>query len=141
MPRTGFDEILCGRCSIAYWVPDFWVDDKRRTGATFYCPNGHPAAWEETEADKLRRERDLLKQRVAQRDDEVRRQRDLREHAERQTSAFKGQVTKLRNRAKAGVCPCCNRQFQNLRRHMTSKHPDFQPDAPELKVIEGGSAD
>lgn len=31
-------------------------------------------------------------------------------------------------------CPCCNRTFQNLQRHMTSKHPDYV----SLDVIEGG---
>jgi hypothetical protein len=24
-----------------------------------------------------------------------------------------------------GVCPCCNRSFTNLRRHMTTKHPEY----------------
>lgn len=24
-----------------------------------------------------------------------------------------------------GVCPCCNRSFTNVRRHMTSQHPDY----------------
>jgi hypothetical protein len=25
-----------------------------------------------------------------------------------------------------GVCPCCNRTFQNLARHMAGKHPDYE---------------
>ena len=63
--------------------------------------------------------------------------REAREGAERRASAARGQVTKLKNRAAAGVCPCCNRQFQNLKNHMATKHPEFN--APEnLKVIEGG---
>ena len=39
--------------------------------------------------------------------------------------AAKGQISKLKKRASAGVCPCCNRSFQNLRRHMGNKHPEF----------------
>ena len=27
--------------------------------------------------------------------------------------------------AKAGVCPCCNRSFSNLRRHIQAKHKEF----------------
>tara|TARA_Y100000310_G_scaffold338946_1_gene430083 strand:- start:1163 stop:1354 length:192 start_codon:yes stop_codon:yes gene_type:complete len=50
---------------------------------------------------------------------------DERDAAEKTASTYKGQVTKLKNRAKAGVCPCCNRTFQNLSRHMETKHPDF----------------
>ena len=24
-----------------------------------------------------------------------------------------------------GVCPCCNRSFENLRNHMHTQHPDY----------------
>lgn len=41
----------------------------------------------------------------------------------------KAQVTrsyeKMRGRIKNGVCPCCNRTFQNLLSHMRTEHPDF----------------
>lgn len=40
--------------------------------------------------------------------------------------AQKGQNTRLKNRIAAGVCPCCNRSFQNVARHMAGQHPDFQ---------------
>jgi hypothetical protein len=33
-------------------------------------------------------------------------------------------VTRLKNRAAAGLCTCCNRSFQNLRKHMEIKHPE-----------------
>lgn len=68
----------------------------------------------------------MLKQQLARKDDEIAAQRRLRDHAERQASARKGQVTRLKNRAAAGVCPCCTRSFENLRRHMTTKHPTFK---------------
>lgn len=41
------------------------------------------------------------------------------------TNAYKGNVTKLKKRASAGLCPCCNRHFTNLQRHIASKHPDI----------------
>ena len=82
-------------------------------------------SYTESEADQLRRERDRLKQQLAQKDDEIRVQRDCREAAERSASARKGQITKLKKRAAAGVCPCCNRSFENLRRHIDSQHPGF----------------
>lgn len=39
--------------------------------------------------------------------------------------ATKGQLTKARKRISNGVCPCCNRQFVNVERHMKTQHPDF----------------
>jgi hypothetical protein len=74
--------------------------------------------------DKLRQERDQLKQALAQKDDEIKKQRDL-------VIAGKAQVTKLKKRASAGVCPCCNRTFSNMARHMAHQHPEF-----DSKVVE-----
>lgn len=31
----------CCTCSIVYKVPKDWLDHKRSTGQSFYCPNGH----------------------------------------------------------------------------------------------------
>ena len=95
---------------------------------TFCCPYGHKQHYctGEREIGKMRRDRDRLAQRVAEKDDEIKRQKDLREHAERSASAYKGKVTRLKNRAAAGLCPCCNRTFQNLHKHMTTKHPGFK---------------
>ena len=129
----------CITCGVRYTVPKSMWDKQQTEGGFHKCPNGHSLGWNEDgcENAKLRRERDRLKQQAARKDDEINWQRDQRETAERSASAYKGQVTKLKKRAKAGVCPCCNRTFQNLARHMESKHSDMVPDEP-LKVIEGG---
>ncbi len=29
------------------------------------------------------------------------------------------------NRLKKGVCPCCNRSFSNLHKHLTKEHPKY----------------
>lgn len=99
------------------------------------CPWGHPGVYRSgpTEADELRRERNRLKQQLAEKDDEIRAQREHREAAERRTSAARGQITKLKNATAGGLCPCCGMSFVQLRSHMKSKHPEFQTteDAPE----------
>lgn len=133
----------CCRCDTSFCLPEPLYDAaKKSADIWFYCPYGHKQHYPEgpSVADKLRQERDLLKQRIAQKDDEIISQRRCRESAERSASAYKGQATRLRKRAKAGVCPCCTRHFDNLQRHIASKHPDFDdaPDAPDLKVMQGG---
>lgn len=40
----------------------------------------------------------------------------------------------MKNRVANGVCPCCNRHFENLERHMKGQHPDFQPEAGEERT-------
>ena len=131
------DTLNCTGCGIHFGMPDGYLDNRRSDKKNFYCPNGHSMSYTESEADCLRRERNRLKQQVAQRDDAIREYIEQRDAAERTASAYKGQVTRLKNRSKAGLCPCCNRHFTNLERHMASKHPNMDPAEP-LQVIEGG---
>lgn len=111
---------------------------QRREKFSFYCPNGHEQWYVtgETEVEKMRRERDAAVQRVAQWQDYEREARERAERAERRVAAAKGQVTKLKKRASNGVCPCCNRTFADLARHMAGKHPGFvaEPQAADLVV-------
>lgn len=124
----------CCRCKTHIVLPnDLYSAAKKSPAISFYCPYGHPQHFPagESEAEKLRRERDRLAQQIAEKDDEIKWQRDIRERAERQLSAQRGQVTKLKKRASAGTCPCCSRTFQNMAEHMKKQHPDF--------VQEGGA--
>lgn len=118
------EETYCVDCGIQFSVPQDWLDRRCADGRPFYCPNGHSLSYKvgPTEADKLRLERDRLKQQLAQKDDAIR-------DAERALAAQKGQVTKLKKRAVAGACPCCNRTFRQLTLHMKHKHPDFKAEA------------
>lgn len=128
----------CCRCSTNMFIPDELEDSARKSpDIWFYCAYGHKQHYSEgeSEATKLRRERDRLAQRIAEKDDQIADERRRREEAERRESAQKGQVTKLKNRIGRGVCPCCNRSFTDLRRHMDTKHPDFTPGRPALKVV------
>ena len=117
-----FESIDCYKCGIEFGLPKSFIENRRKDQNSFWCPNGHSQCFSESLADQLRRERDRLKQQIAQKDDEIARQRNLRDEADRKAAAARGQVTKLKNRAKAGLCPCCNRHFTNLERHMASKH-------------------
>ena len=125
--------ISCSECGIFFGVPlsfNRWCrEDARRT---FYCPRGHSQHYSNTENDitKMRRERDRLKQETARLEDLARQSREAaaraREAAEAErhrARGYKGAATRLKNRIRAGVCPCCNRTFQDLARHIASKHP------------------
>lgn len=126
----------CHKCKSQMWIPDDLnaaALKARSSQIMFYCAYGHGQHYLEGESEetKLRRERDRLAQRVAERDDEIRRQRELREGTERQLSATRGVVTRIKNRVGAGVCPCCTRSFSNLRRHMETEHATYRAEAAE----------
>lgn len=134
-----FRAMCCGECGISFHVPETFISERQQKGGSWYCPNGHSRIFRETDVQKLEREKVRLAQRIAQKDDEIQEAWDAANQHRRIAAAHKGQVTKLKNRAAAGVCPCCNRSFQNLKRHMDGQHPDYA-EKPALKVLEGGKS-
>lgn len=140
---------VCAACSVAFAMPKELQERRYADKQLFYCPNGHSQAYQgQTEESKLRkkldderRERQRAEQRVAQWQDEAREAEARAEHERRRANGYKGHAAKITKRAKAGVCPCCNRHFVALERHMATKHPTFTPDAPEpLRVVQGGKS-
>lgn len=129
-----FHSIVCCVCSVKFGMDSASYDTLKRSAGVFCCPFGHEQHFARgpSEADKLRQERGRLAQKVAEREDAVKRahdrieqEKEARQAAERRASAARGQTTKLKNRVAAGLCPCCNRSFQNLSRHMTTQHPGY----------------
>ncbi|MEA3246271.1 MAG: hypothetical protein U9Q74_08965 [Gemmatimonadota bacterium] len=55
-------------------------------------------------------------------------QRDRADRGDRQIRARKAVATRLRNRMKAGRCPCCSHRFTDLREHMRTEHPKWNPE-------------
>jgi hypothetical protein len=120
----------CG-CGLAFAVPSHWLNARREDRTGFYCPAGHPLRYvEKTRADLLAEELSRVRQQLAEAHDTAREADAARVAAERQAATARGQVTRLNRRAAAGVCPCCNRTFQALAKHMATKHPAFRGEEP-----------
>jgi regulator of replication initiation timing len=118
----------CCVCGVSFVLPSALRHSAKASNKiVFFCPYGHGQHYASPETiareERLRLERDLLAQRIAEKDDEIADERKSKEAAERRAAAARGQVTRLKNRAQAGLCSCCNRHFDNLQRHMASKHP------------------
>lgn len=125
-----YHAMICCTCKVQFAIDGttYTVLNQQKEKGTFYCPHGHAQhfATGETELQKAQREASRLRQQIAQRDDEIKELEKQKEHEKRSAIAYKGKVTELKNRAAAGVCPCCNRTFVNMARHMESQHPDFK---------------
>lgn len=116
----------CGVCGVTFGLSKGFANARRNDHETWCCPNGHNWSWSgESETETLRRQLSNERDRVA-------RERANRDQAEASLRATKGVVTKQKKklaRVAAGVCPCCNRSFQDLGRHMETKHPGFERDS------------
>jgi hypothetical protein len=120
--------MTCGHkdCGIVFAVPNGWLDQKQRDHSTFYCPNGHARCFsresEFESALRLAREAQDSLARERSRHDQT---KAALEHEERSKLAVRGHLTRTKKRVAAGVCPCCNRTFQDLGRHMSGQHPKY----------------
>ena len=111
--------VECCECHMDFGVTPTFERDRRRDHRSFYCPVGHRQHYpQRSDVEQLRDELASTKTRLL-------RERDAHQHTEARRRAEKAAKTKIKKRVAAGVCPCCNRSFENLARHMASKHPDF----------------
>jgi hypothetical protein len=120
----------CGTCGVWHAIPTVMYKTAVEEGGYWHCPNGHQRGFREgrRERDAVLRERDRLKQMIAQ-DDEIAASRARCDKAAKE-------IDRLKKRAKAGTCPCCKRTFSNMARHMKTKHPEMLSD----KVVKMKSA-
>lgn len=112
----------CSSCSIGFGVPQSFEQSRRADRKDFFCPAGHSQWFPGKTQNKVIEE---LKAQVASKDDLLQSTRRERDKHWRLLRAAEGKAKAIRMRVSAGVCLCCNRTFQDLARHMQTKHPSF----------------
>lgn len=117
--------VECGACHMWFGLEASYLADVRLTGELFYCPAGHHIRYADNENQRLKDELAREKHRREQAQAEADRQRERVDQRDRSLVAVRGHHTRLKRRVAAGVCPCCNRSFQNLHRHMAGQHPNY----------------
>lgn len=124
----------CNGCGIPYGLPEGFIEDRRRDHKSWTCPNGCVRLFRkdpDVEEQLKRQARNAEAQATAL--------KDQLEAAVRETERTKATLLRDRQRIANGVCPCCNRTFQNVLRHMQGQHPDYdvskvqQAATPEFK--------
>ena len=117
---------VCCNCSMLFAIPLDYQTRRRDDHATFYCPSGHPQYYQRpTEATRLKRE---LERKAQMLEAEQARALTLARDLKATATAHKRMRTRIQN----GICPCCNRTFQNLLAHMRTEHAD-QPTVKTLR--------
>lgn len=130
--KIKFTTLECGGCGIIFALTAKHYQELHDNNGSFFCPNGCNRMFVgETEAEKIKRlEAQLASQKEAAEWYEGAYKRSSRDLTDTKNSlrAHKAAHTKTKNRIKKGICPCCNRQFVNLQRHMETQHPDYNQD-------------
>jgi hypothetical protein len=98
-----------------------------------FCPLGHEFVYGKNDADRLREQLATAKRQAefarASRDAAW----DQARAAERSARAYRGHLTRLRNKIANGVCPVagCRRHFDNVQAHIAGEHPAWAAEHPE----------
>lgn len=129
---TTLSMLTCGECAIPFAIPVDLHKDMKKTGRRFWCPNGHGISYGESENDRLKARLESAQRGLAYMTTSRDAALDQAQTAELRRRAAKGQLTKIRNRVGNGVCPCCNRSFANLARHMAGQHPGYADADPAV---------
>lgn len=119
----------CCACGVLFAMPTDLKNRRLADKKNFWCPNGHAMSYEgETDAQKAKKAREELarvqKQLEYAQSSAAYTQKQL-EETRKERTVLKGQLTRTKKRISNGVCPCCNRTFADLYRHMENKHPDY----------------
>ena len=106
-------QINCGDCGGTYAINERYRLQKQRTGGTWTCPYCKTGWGYSGNSDNERLKRELEAERKRKHE------ALCRENEER---AARERLERKLKRVNRGVCPECNRMFQNLAQHMKCKH-------------------
>lgn len=125
--KTERVESILTHCGHVIYLPVRHMVTLQRSHKNFYCTVcGKSNYWAgRSDLEQLKREITTVKD---QRDTARRNyhdQKSVTRGVRRSLTAHKGHTTRIKKRIAAGVCPCCNRTFQNLARHMENKHKEY----------------
>lgn len=113
-----------GGCDITFAMTEKFYDETKRTGRTWYCPNGHPWVWTGPTTETQLRD---AKAKTVALEDQLR-------AAIRDAERTRAALVRDRHRVANGLCPCCNRYFENVHRHIRGQHPDYDASALSKRV-------
>ncbi len=132
---TALEVRVCPTCGITYAGPMRFFENRRQTGGGWWCPNGHSLSFTKTEAERLREKVEAEKRNTNFWRERSQTARKEAEHEAARANGYKGALTKVKKRVGNGVCPCCNRTFKDLARHMESQHPGFKGPVEEAVSV------
>lgn len=144
MPETTYNTttelmvITCPHCAGVFGLSSSYYHEARRLGnfkQVWCCPyckqaRGFGKSQTQLELEQLQSKLAAAERTASEEKGSAEYYRQEAEHFRKSRDGVKGVLKKFKNRVHHGVCPCCQRSFENLRRHMASKHPEFNP-SPE----------
>ena len=115
----------CCECGIPFAISEHKYNELQESKNTFYCPNGHGQFYTKSSTSKLKEQIKRLKTENQWIHEACDRLSAQISQAKNDAKTAKSAKTRMLNRIKNGICPCCNRHFDNIHEHMKSKHKEL----------------
>jgi hypothetical protein len=124
----------CHECGVIYGITTQYEARRREDGKNFYCPNGHRGAFGKGEIAAANARAAAAEAREKSARIRASAAYDQAQAAHRSASAYRGLVTRMKNKITAGVCPVgnCRRHFDNVQAHVLTEHKDWAGEHPEV---------
>lgn len=106
--------VNCGECGGTYGLNARYhqqARDKCTSWTCPYCKTGWGYSQQTTEAQKLQ--------------EQLKEEKRVHQRTLARANELEAAAKLAAQRAKHGVCPCCNRTFKQLAAHMKNRHPEF----------------
>lgn len=122
-----FEYLDCWNCGLVFAMPQSYVARRRDDGRGFQCPNGHANYFTDTKEKQLERQLKSAREDSTWLKRERDAARDLARSERQRAAAYKGHLTRMKNRVARGVCPKsgCKRSFTQLHDHIRTEHPEL----------------
>ena len=105
-------EINCGKCGGTYAINERYRKQKYEDSSAWHCPYCQ-CSWGYVKGENAQ-----LREQI----ESERKRTQLALQRENEERAEKDRLARKLKRVNRGVCPECNRSFQNIARHMACKH-------------------
>lgn len=115
----------CYKCRCYFAMPQSLRTSAKLNGVEFFCPHGHGQVYIESETTKLKNKIEQMERNALLTAQVINNKNQRIEQLSYSVRAQKAAKTKIMNRVKNGVCPCCNRTFKDLQNHFKTKHPEL----------------
>ena len=123
---TTLKVIQCGECGGVYALNKNYVDQKWTKGGYWTCPYCKCLwGYGESEIDRIKKELTHANNDSKLFSNRLAREKASHEQTQMSLRAHKAAKTRIKNRISKGICPCCNRYFKNLHKHIEMQHPDY----------------
>ena len=128
----------CGECGGVYAINERRRKQCQRKGTGWHCPYCQ-VSWGyfgDSVVDNLKRELREARDRMDFERRRAQREAEGARRLEYKRRAAVGKLTKIQNKIARGECPCCGKRFQNLLKHLQTKHAEWVDEHGGLKLLE-----